>query len=186
MADSSSAFQRLGWPIIGHLVGGGRLVQLQTVEGVESDKALDTLGGIDAVAEHHGVGVVSLGFRVQWIEKDGKLWNTFTVGHPVEYTKRLTAIETDMFMYPHYTIQMYVEGERQGGRLLSIAAVKTKDLILFIRDWPKRGTGDNRIRMESRPGASFHVVEWSILRDYGINVTEGHVESNKLAFKAGE
>jgi len=69
-------------------------------------------------------------------------------------------------LYPHWTTQAYLS--EPDGELLSLARVRTKDLIYHIKDGNE---DDNDYYVISPPGeASFYCVNWHRLEDFGVGV----------------
>jgi 1,4-alpha-glucan branching enzyme len=98
---------------------------------------LDTKSGIDYLREN-AEGVQGIAARIQW----GRAWNTFTIrakrhtGAETELAKRMRAIEEGYF-YPAFTLQAYFNN-REENKLLSIGAIRTKDLYRFVQEHPEK------------------------------------------------
>lgn len=148
---SAHNFQSIVWPTIGPLLGGGRLMPVETVTDSGMAQTLDMLAGVDLwyVYQDHIFPIAS---RVQY---GGRAWNTFTIrysrpsGQPTEYHKRLESIRTGS-LYPAVTIQAYVNN----GQLLAAAAVDTRHLMQIA------AKHEHQIRVNPADGAKFIYVNW--------------------------
>lgn len=184
MARSREIFDRLVWPAISSIVGGGELVQTES-NNHRTDKDLDALAGIDGYQIIGKQGMRGLASRVQYVEPDSNITYelsrtgfTFTLrlgrasGAQTEYEKRLNAIASDRgLLLPHLTVHSYFTLD--GERLLGVAVVKTRDLFFHTEDCRKR-FGDwhahrtiagplsrcYRQRVTHDGSASFLVVPW--------------------------
>lgn len=166
LSMSSRDFARVVWPVVRPWCRGGRLevVEDSTAEGLT--RSFDVLAGIDAWHLNDELGFMrGVASRVQW----GSAWNTFTIrmsrdsGTKTEFEKRLDAIEQHDIrgdLYPVLTVQAYLD--RQGGSLLSVGMVRTRDLFVyaFSANPPRRRTGN----------AEFAYIHWSALKDAGVRV----------------
>ncbi len=137
LENSATEFQRVVWPVISGWFGGGELVSIESVQNTGFMKLFDTYSGIDAWHISTGKQLRGVASRVQWIDDDQKPWDTFTVrterdsGARTELAKRLEAIKEDHgYLYPHLTVQAYCSKPCGEGELLSVAAVRTDQLIL--------------------------------------------------------
>ena len=144
LSASAFDFTRVVWPALAPKLGGGEIVPIEAVSHAGFNKELDTLAGIDAWLIRRGkASICGVASRVQW----GRAWNTFTIrisrpsGASTEYEKRLRAIDNrdHGFLYPHYTIQGYIEDPKGEGELLSACAVRTLDLFTMARRAYERG-----------------------------------------------
>ena len=127
IARSADHFQRIVWPNLSPLLGGGNVIPVETVTDSRMAQILDQLGGVD-IWYVNQEQIFPIASRVQYGDR---AWNTFTIryarpsGAATEYDKRLRSIRNGS-LYPRWTIQAYVDDE---GRLLTAAAVDTKHLI---------------------------------------------------------
>lgn len=151
IARSAEHFQRIVWPHLSPLLGGGHVVPVESVTDSRMAQMLDMLGGVDLwyVNQQQIFPVAS---RVQYGPRP---WNTFTVrysrpsGAPTEYHKRADSIRSGS-LYPRVTIQAYIDGDR----LLSAAAVDTKHLIA------QATKHRHQVRVNPADGARFLYVRW--------------------------
>ena len=148
LSASALDFSRVVWPALAPKLGGGEIVPIEAVSHDGFNKELDTLAGIDAwLVRRSKAAICGVASRVQW----GRAWNTFTIrisrpsGASTEYEKRLRAIDSrdHGLLYPHYTIQGYVEDPKGVGDLLSACAVRTLDLFTLARRLYERGEFTN-------------------------------------------
>jgi hypothetical protein len=166
LTKSATAFSDIIWPIVGPLIGDGKLIRVESVTDGEFTNELDAMAGIDAWQVIQDIGIRGIASRVQpsGLKQNGKTYETFTVraavrsGADTEYHKRLRAIENPDWglLCPHLTIHSYVSEDWK--RALAIAAIRTKDLISFIRDnmdkvWETQVEGGNRM----------YAIKWSEL-----------------------
>ena len=97
-------------------------------------------------------------------------YNTFTVrksrdsGTRTEYVKRREAIaDNEGYLYPHFTIQAYVEKWVEGP-LLSLGIARTSDIIYKIEAWQIDGCpvrDDIYVRGNKDGQSDFYVLEWT-------------------------
>jgi len=158
-------------------------VSVEKVTDERMAEKLDTIGGVDSWNIRQDDMIRGVASRVQWISK--KEWtdtppDTFTIrkslpsGRKTELQKRLEAIRNGG-LYPHWTTQAYLD--EQGGELLSLARVRTEDLIRYI-DEGSESDGDYYVKTP-KGEASFFVVDWWRLKENGVGVkTEKPYESN--------
>lgn len=133
LKDSAAAFLRVVWPAMKNMVGGGKIIPIESVTDDSMTEMLDRYSGIDAWHLSDGQQMRGVASRVQW----GNAWNTFTVrytrdsGAKTEYEKRKFDIESNAgWLYPHLTVQAFIGGKKgENGELLSVAVIKTKSLI---------------------------------------------------------
>jgi len=138
IGDSAKDFLNIVWPRVSQLpiIGGGKLKPVESVTEKGFGIKLDTLAGIDAwqVTENPS-GIRGIASRVQWVGGK-KRYDSFTIrtelasGNETEMQKRLRAINNpeEGCLYPHLTVQAFLN--EKGGKLLSVAAIKTKELVL--------------------------------------------------------
>ena len=151
IARSADHFQRIVWPNLSPLLGGGNVIPVETVTDSRMAQILDQLGGVDIwyVNQEQIFPVAS---RVQYTDR---AWNTFTIrysrpsGAPTEYDKRLRSIHNGS-LYPRWTIQAYVYKDR----LLTAAAVDTKHLIEVATKHL------DQVRHNPADGVKFLFVHW--------------------------
>ena len=162
---SSEVFRDLVWPECRAHLDGGALMQMEDRPDAELATQLDMKAGIDGWQVHER-GMRGIASRVQIVEPPAPAWNTFTVrrardsGAVTEYEKRRDAVESGRWVYPHVTIQAYVE--TWDGPVVSVGIARTADIVAFI------GLGLAKTRRTSN--ASFYVVPWGALRDAGYMV----------------
>lgn len=162
MRNSSMAFETLVWPSVLLWVGGGKLLQMESVRDSKFARILDIKAGIDGWQIHND-GMRGIASRIQ---KGDKIWNTFTVrmardsGAKTEFEKRSIAIKTGRYIYPYLTIQAYVR--TWDGPVLSIGMAKTSDIIEFIE------RGLNTLNRTSN--AIFAVCSWVKMESAGFKV----------------
>lgn len=167
--ESSMAFDKLVWPVMIDKLGGGSYVPVETRATLEGVKELDMLAGIDAwqiMPDNKGMRGIA-----QRAQKNID-FKTFTIRYSIgygcnytEYQKRYDAINsTDGLLYPHYTIQAYYTTTCDDipDRLLSVAAIKTRDLIAYVDNHK-----DSISKLTNKQdGSVFIVVKWDdLLRD---------------------
>ena len=167
---SSAAFERLVWPACLKHVDGGDLLQMEGAGNSALARELDMRAGIDGW-QLHPRGMRGIASRIQAGRtirdpRTGRTWDTFTVrrardsGTATEYEKRVDAITTGRWLYPHLTIQAYLE--TQDGPVASIGMALTADVIRFIQD--------GRASTNRTSNASFYVVPWADMRRWGYRV----------------
>jgi len=155
MTDSATALELLIWPSVLPWVGGGELLQMESVNDSKFASILDMKAGIDGWQIHND-GMRGIASRIQ---RGDKAWNTFTIrmsrdsGVATEYEKRTVAIETGKYIYPYLTIQAYVKTWQ--GPVLSVGMAKTADIMEFI----KRGLNTTK----RTTNAVFAVCPWEIM-----------------------
>ena len=166
----SMRFVEKAKPIVLNLLKGEEIIQ---VEGTDNEvlKMLDQTCGIDYYNKHEETGLVwGIASRFQPIASGCTPWNTFTVrrtresGVPTEYTKRKYAIEHGG-EYPYLTLQAYVDEKDE--TVVSMAIARTKDIIESI---DRRLAYVRRTRSDNHGQASFYVIDWDKLREYGYKV----------------
>ena len=159
MADSTDCFRRLIEKPLLKILGGGRIIMVEGVEG-EIAKTLDLQAGIDALHDHPRFGVNGLAIRTQI----GANYETFTIryrresGGRTEFEKRLHALRHDK-LTPKLTVQCYVDPT--GEKLLAGAVARTEDLYACIDRGKYRmlATGSDQIGR-----ASFYAIDWDDVR----------------------
>lgn len=182
LEKSRNIFEKVVWPKIAPLCGGGDLIHLEGSDH-QTDRDLDIFAGIDGYQRHIDKGLRGIASRVQPIWPLRRPWNTFTIryardsGTLTEYEKRLTAIEStgNGWLYAHLTVQAYI---RTGtAALLSVAVVKTCDLFLHLKTCdfehnPSRGSQCylDRTGLHGAGGAVFVVAPWAHLKICGIKL----------------
>ena len=174
LKDSSAAFLRVVWPAMKDMVGGGKIIPIESVTDDAMTEMLDRYSGIDAWHLSDGRQMRGVASRVQW----GNAWNTFTVrysrdsGAKTEYEKRKFDIESNAgWLYPHLTVQAFIEGRKgDNGDLLSVAVIKTKSLIDACGEILE-GSVDERLGGLRKTGnAVFIWVSWSWLKRSGYEI----------------
>ncbi|HEY1136542.1 MAG TPA: hypothetical protein VGE64_03535 [Xanthomonadaceae bacterium] len=175
LSRSADSFCRLVWPSIRSdpRVGGGSITPVEGVTNAGFSNELDQLAGIDAwQIMGNKLGVRGIASRVQY----GADYANFTIrygrssGIETEYAKRLYAIRhPDLgLLMPHLTIQAFLD--ESGERLLSVAVMKTSELILQaerLLSWGKMNDrSDKRFgRIVMQDGTSFLYLSWEYLRN---------------------
>jgi hypothetical protein len=171
--ESTVAFESLIWPKIIDKLGGGTVVSVETRSTYQGLQELDLLAGIDAwqimpdsrgmrgIAQRAQKNIDYKSFTIRYSTGYG---NTYT-----EYQKRYEAINSSNgLIYPHYTIQAFYKSslDDKPAELISVAAVKTTDLINFVDIDNNRGY----VRTNSYDGSQFIVVYWDQLEKHGIEL----------------
>lgn len=162
-----------------------------SVEQVTDERIADELdqtAGIDSWNIKHDDIIRGVASRVQYVSD--MYWtnsppDTFTVrksrpsGAKTEFQKRLESIRKGG-LYPHWTTQAYVDEPR--GDLLSLARVRTEDLIRYIDE----GDEDDGDYYTKQPNgeASFYVVDWWRLRENGVGVRTEKPYENDAELRA--
>lgn len=139
--DANHDFSAFRDEILSH-IGGGKLIDLEkagqsdpVVTGETNIAAMfDQYSGVDALhLANRQLRLVAL--RVQWCRN----WATFTIrykrrsGAATEYMKRVEAIQSDKgWLYPHLTVQAYLDKRGDASEILGCGIVKTKDLYDHI------------------------------------------------------
>jgi hypothetical protein len=173
MSKSAEAFQNIVWPSISQhvLVGGGIIKPVEAVASTAFANELDMYSGIDAwqvLSDRRAIrGIAS---RVQWDSP----YRSFTIryskisGQKTEYEKRLDAIknEDEGLLYPHLTIQAYIDSTTNS--LVAAASIPTKQLILQAELLLNRGVikehGDARFGLRRlSDGTEFIYLSWGYL-----------------------
>jgi hypothetical protein len=150
-----------------------RSVSVEAVTDNEMAEELDQTAGVDSWNIKHDEIIRGVASRVQYLDDlpFDTPPDTFTVrkerqsGAKTEFEKRLNAIRKGA-LYPHWTTQAYLD--EPGGELLSVARIRTKDLIEHINKGSKNNN-DYRVK-EPQYQASFFAVSWWRLEDMGIGV----------------
>mgnify|MGYP000524116429 CR=1 FL=1 len=173
LSNSTTDFERVVGPVLKDWTGG-RNVSVEASTDSELADELDQTAGVDAWNIKSDDIVRGIGSRIQYLSSS-KLEtpaDTFTVrkerqsGAKTEYEKRLHAIQNGG-VYPHWTTQAYLTEPQ--GELLSLARVRTKDLIFHIKNG-EEGPGEDYTVVEPGGEASFYVVNWWRLQEVGVGV----------------
>lgn len=165
LSDSAYTFREIVWPAIQDMVGGGRIIPIESEVTEDLKTILDMDAGIDALQVIKPEGLIrGIGSRIQWGDK---AWNTFTIrksrdsGAKTELQKRIESIDGKRGgLYPHLTVQGYVTKPRTG-ELQSVAIAPTRELFhlanyLDIKSKPQRNSwGYNRAS-----NAEFIWISW--------------------------
>lgn len=134
---SNADFERIVWPQIKSICGGGAII---AVEGVTQDafaRTLDVKSGIDVWQVHATDGVRGIASRVQW----GPDYRTFTIrkrlrsGGDTEWHKIQRWRDGGAargFIRNHLIVQAYLD--QQGGSLKAAYVVRAPDLYDLVRD----------------------------------------------------
>ena len=174
LKDSASDFLRVVWPIVQRMVGGGKIIPIESVTDDAMTKMLDAYSGIDAWHLSNDRQVRGVASRVQWVTD----WNTFTVrysrdsGTKTEYEKRKADIDSNAgWLYPHLTVQAFISGNKgSGGDLMSVAVMETKTLINICENVIKQSMlGNNNVNHGIRRtgNAKFIYVNWDWIKSSG-------------------
>lgn len=156
LSDSMVAIDKIKDTILPKIISG----KIHSIENSKNEILimLDQFSGIDYIRQDcHGLQGVAA--RVQW----GHAWNTFTIrskrktGTETELSKRLFQINNGYF-YPAFTLQAYFDN-RTENNLLSIAAIKTKDLYYLFENKPE-------IFQANKSDNDFVFVKWTKIKKY--------------------
>jgi hypothetical protein len=163
--DSAEDFKNIVWPYVSEWFQNSTdIVDVESVTEADVADVLDQQAGVD----YWSIGELMYGIasRVQWVDAaDGdEPYNTFSVRcetkygvNDTEYEKRLKSINRDA-TYPTYTLQAYLT-ERDGA-IMSVASIKTKDLIHYIEDGDQ---GKDYYRKDRGYKNDFYFVKWGQL-----------------------
>lgn len=177
MAESASIFRDLVWPAMSPMMGGGELLPVESTSDRMRD-VLDRLAGIDAWQVIDELGVRGIASRVQWVGVGQRPWDTFTVryalanGYETEFAKRLRAIDHHEhgLLFPHHTVQAYLEGRGdQCVGLLSAAVVDTRILIRHVSSC-LTSQAPRCFKRVVAGGNTMVVVPWSHLEAIGVRL----------------
>lgn len=155
---------------------GSEYIAVEECQEQELNRIIDMYGGIDLILKK-GISLRGVASRIQKHEKN---WRTFTIRHErdtqtglnTEYKKRLYAIENE-WLYPHYTLQAYLDANEA---LLGYAICRTKDLFDLI----KRGLyRENHTKPDQKGQATFLIVDWDDFKKHGFDIYE---VNNELPF----
>lgn len=179
LADSAYDFGRVVWPVVQDYCGGGQLVPVESVTDSAFARTLDMTAGIDAW-QLHQAGLRGIASRIQWTLRP---YDTFTIrestprGGRTELAKRLQAYQQifDGWLSPAFHIQAYVT-ERRVGELLSVAAVRTNDLMWLIEDCGAYSRQTQCLhspphwrREWNHDDSTFLVIAWKWLSAHGLD-----------------
>jgi hypothetical protein len=175
LSNSTTDFERAVAPVLKEWTGG-RNISVEASTDSELADELDQTAGVDAWNIKSDDIVRGVGSRIQYLSTSSldTPADTFTVrkerqsGARTEYEKRLHAIQNGG-VYPYWTTQAYLSEPQ--GELLSLARVRTKDLIYHIKDGEEGAGKDYRV-VEPGGEASFFVVNWWRLQEVGVGVRE--------------
>ena len=139
-----------------------KLLQTENMDN-ELAKILDRLSGIDAVMINKN-GISGVGLRIQ--QYKNKSFHTFTIrykrsnGSETEYAKRKRQIyEAEPTLYPHYTLQAYLDDNRN---IISGAFCKTKSIFdACLMHEPFETRNKVYIQKNTSDGNEFLVVPYS-------------------------
>jgi hypothetical protein len=155
---SSLAFRELVWPVIADDLGGGKLIEVETIKDNDFASSLDCIAGVDCWQETAEF-MRAIAQRTQW----GANYHTFTVretlrsGHITEAAKRRIAI-AEGWLYPAITVQAYIIDDH----LVAAAWALTQNVIAACADertWTQTNHQD---------GATFFCVPWQVVQDVHI------------------
>lgn len=157
MKKSQEAFCSHVWDAIGPLIGGGRVISMESSQDNELRTLFDVTSGIDAWQIIDGQGMYGVASRVQ---PSGFDWSTFTVrksrdsGSRTEWDKLRNAVYSkDGRLYPKWFVQAYMS--KDNSELVACAAIKTAELVCHI-DWFCQEEHDTR----RTSNATFWMVGW--------------------------
>ncbi len=172
---SAQVFERIVWPQIASLIGGGKYLTAETGATKGLIRDLDVLAGVDGFQKLGRKGPMrSIACRVQHSKEP---YDTFTIryhranGATTEWEKRLLAINNpdQGWAYPQLTVQAYVHPDRK--QLVSASIVRTKELYEYAMKWLEEGREDRLyIRQNWHDGNSFVVIPWQGLEEEGIQL----------------
>ena len=143
------------------------IYNLYPVEGNDDEicKKLDLTCGIDYILEmnyKNGTTIMyGVGCRVQWLERDGRKYHSFTIrkkresGAPTELEKRIEAKKHDG-IYPQLTLHIYAY--KDTNEIESFAITKTDNVIKFIQD---EFAGTNETGKDKIGQSEFWIIYWS-------------------------
>lgn len=170
MRESSQVFNDLVWPVMLDKIGGGDIVCVEDWSNDQGVNELDYLAGIDAwQIMPNKSGMRGIAQRAQ----KNQNYKSFTIRYKTgfgsfdtEYQKRMQAVNTNYgLLYPHITMQAYYN---ESG-LLSCAAIKTKDLLNYV----KNNIGKTcKILSNRDDGAQFIIVYWKDLINEKLEVLQ--------------
>jgi hypothetical protein len=136
MKRSQSSFLGSVWPVIGPMIGGGRVVSMEASKDSELRSLFDTAGGVDAWQVLEGGAIYGVASRVQ---PSGIDFSTFTVrlsrdtASRTEWQKLYEAVTAgDGRVYPRWFVQAYMD--KQSTSVISVAAIHTDELVMFIKE----------------------------------------------------
>lgn len=173
LSNSASDFVNIVWPSIASEegVGGGKIIPVEVVSPDDFASEIDILAGVDAwQIVQNNKGMRGIASRVQW----GGDYRSFTIrystpsGAETEFQKRLRAIQNpdEGYLSPHLTIQAFLN--KQGGQILSVAAIPTRHLIQQAQKLIELGCMNNgydpRYGVRYSPdGRGFLYLSWQYL-----------------------
>lgn len=152
LSDSMVAIDKIKDTILPKVISG----KIHSIENSNNEILImmDRFSGIDYIRQNEH-GLQGIAARVQWVKKP---YNTFTIrserktGSKTELEKRLFQIKNGYF-YPSFTLQAYFDNKKDNN-LLSIAAIKTKDLYDLFQNQPE-------LFEENKSDNKFVFVRWS-------------------------
>ena len=152
LSDSMVAIDKIKDTFLPKVISG----KIHSIENSNNEILImmDRFSGIDYIRENEH-GLQGIAARVQWAERP---YNTLTIrserktGSKTELEKRLFQIKNGYF-YPAFTLQAYFDN-KQDNNLLSIAAIKTKDLYNLFQSEPE-------LFEENKSDNKFVFVRWS-------------------------
>lgn len=173
LSNSASDFVKIVWPFIASAegIGGGQIIPVEAVSPDDFAGELDILAGVDAwQIVQNKKGMRGIASRVQW----GGDYKSFTIrystpsGAETEFQKRLRAIQSpdEGYLFPHLTVQAFLD--KQGGKILSVAAIPTRHIIQQAQkliEWGRMNNGsDSRYGVRYSPdGRGFLYLSWKYL-----------------------
>lgn len=178
LSNSASDFVNIVWPFISSVegIGGGHIIPVEAVSCDGFANELDVLAGVDAwQIVQNNKAVRGIASRVQW----GTDYQSFSIrystpsGVETEFQKRLRALNNpdEGYLFPHLTVQAFLD--RQGGQILSVAAIPTKYLIQQAQkliEWGRMNDGkDSRFGIRYSPdGRGFLYMSWQYLANSAV------------------
>lgn len=132
LTRSAALFKDVVWPVI-KCRFGGELVPVESVTDSDMASMIDRRSGIDAWHLSDSDRIRGIASRVQF---GRKAWNTFTVrrsrdtGSQTEYEKRRRDIASNQgWLYPHLTVQAFIDDSGEEPKFLAAAASTTETII---------------------------------------------------------
>lgn len=172
LTQSAQAFVSIVWPAMvdRRMVSPGELISLEQAQKTPLANLLDVYAGFDALQVYEGRLIRGIASRIQTLDRTPAKYqadfpyNTFTVrasrdsGVKTELEKRREAITSNAWLYPHLTVQAYLE--TFDGDWMSIAVIKTADLIHIIDNPISKNQCFER-KVSKNGAAVFKVVPWA-------------------------
>lgn len=154
------------------MIADGEIISLEQAQKSNLARLLDIYAGFDALQIRQDGMLRGIASRIQTLDRTPTTcrrlfpYNTFTVraaresGTKTELDKRRDAIQSDGCLYPHLTVQAYLESF--DGDWMSIAVIKTADLIEIIDNPPSERHCFER-KVSKNGSAIFKTVPWAMV-----------------------